>query len=288
VTSENLSKKQFSIWRKKVNMPIVFRGFIKNSKACKTWSLEWLNENFGDEVVLCIPPEISSFLGEEVKLKEISVRDFCTLKDYQNYYINNHHSLFGNKDFYESCKGKNIEDLRGTRHIVDQWFISRSTQTGTSLHCANGDNMFLNIKGRKEWHFIHPSYTPLLSPLVSKYGTYAVAGVEKYLLNDWSSIIEKYPFFKFIPVYKVVLEEGDVLFNPPWWWHSVRNLDYFTLGSATRYLAPGKASNIPVFHVCQVVEAIRHPIKSVYPQTVYMLFFKGINKGLLNSIFSKK
>ncbi|WP_242083918.1 cupin-like domain-containing protein [Aestuariivivens sediminis] len=287
VAPEHITPKEFARWRKQVNMPIVLRGFIKNSKACQTWSIPWLSTHFGDQTVQCIPPDISSFLGEEVKLQDLSVKDFCTLKAYENYYINNHHSLFGKTDFYDSCEGRRIEALRGTRHVVDQWFISRSTHTGTSLHCANGDNMFLNIKGRKEWHFIHPSYTPLLSPLVSKYGTYAVAGVEKSLLNQWDAITDTYPYFKRIPVYKVVLQEGDVLFNPPWWWHSVRNLDPFTLGCATRYLAPGKASNVPVFHVCQVVEALRHPIKSVYPQTLYMLFFKGVNKGLLNSIFSK-
>lgn len=288
VNSEILSKKQFAEWRTKINMPIVFRGLIKNSFACQNWSIEWLIENFGDEVVHCIPPEISSLLGEEVKLEKISLKDFCAKKEYHNYYINNHHSIFENKDFYESCNGKKIEDLRGARHLIDQWFISRSNQTGSSLHCANGDNIFLNIKGRKEWHFIHPSYTPLLSPILSKYGMYAVAGVEKSLLNKWDSIREIFPYFKFIPVYKVVLQEGDVLFNPPWWWHSVRNLDGFTLGCATRYLAPGKASNIAVFHIGQIVEAIRHPIKSIYPQTLYMLLFKRVNKKLLNSIFSKK
>jgi len=288
VNAENLSKKQFSKWRKKVNMPIVLRGFIKNSIACQTWSIDWLNENFGNKMVQCIPPEISSLLGEDVKLKKISLKEFCTKDEYHNYYINNHHTIFEIDDFYKSCDGEKIEDLRGTRHLIDQWFISRSTQTGSSLHCANGDNIFLNIKGRKEWHFIHPSYTPLLSPILSKYGMYAVAGVEKSLLNKWVSIIETFPYFKFIPVYKVVLEEGDVLFNPPWWWHSVRNLDGFTLGCATRYLAPGKASNIAVFHIGQIVEAIRHPVKSIYPQTLYMLLFKRVNKRLLNSIFSKK
>lgn len=282
-----LSKKEFAKWRSKVNMPIVFRGFIKDSQACKKWSKEWLTYNYGDKLVQCIPPNITSLIGEEVQLKEVSISDFCNLDEYNNYYINNHHLLFKQKDYYESCNGKKVESLRGMRHLIDQWFISRSNQTGSSLHCANGDNMFLNIKGRKEWYFIDPTYTPLLNPILSKYGIYAVAGVEKILLNNWDSISDKYPYFKFIPVYRVVLQEGDVLFNPPWWWHSVRNLDDFTLGCATRYLSPGKASNVPVFHLGQMIEAIRHPIKSIYPQTLYMLLSKRVNKGLIHSIFSK-
>lgn len=288
VATIDIPAKSFSRWRKKVNMPIVLRGYIKNSDACRHWSKSWLTANYGNKKVQCIPPDIPSLIGEEVKLETVTISDFCNSDKYHNYYINNHHLLFKKKDFYESCNGKKIEALRGSRHLIDQWFISRSNQTGTSLHCANGDNIFLNIKGRKEWHFIHPSFTPLLSPILSKYGVYAVAGVEKSLLSKWDAIKEIYPYFIFIPVYKVVLEEGDVLFNPPWWWHSVRNLENFTVGCATRYLAPGKASNVPVFHFGQMIEAIRHPIKSIYPQTLRMLFFKGVNSGLINSIFSKK
>lgn len=288
VNPNYLSKKEFRKWRTKINMPIVLRGLIKDSEACQKWSIEWLHNNFGDARIQCIPHKLTSLLGEEVKLEEISVKEFCSREKYRNYYINNHHSFFSSEDFYENCKGKQIDDLRGMRHVITQWFISRSNQTGTSLHCANGDNMFLNVKGRKEWHFIHPSFTPLLSASLSKYGVYAVADVEHSLFNNWESIIERYPHFKYIPVYKVVLEEGDVMLNPPWWWHSVRNLDSFTMGCATRYIAPKTASNIAVFHYCQIVESIKHPIKSIYPQTLYMLLFRGNNKKLLNSIFSKK
>ena len=66
-TSDHLSKIEFAKWRKKVNMPIVLRGFLNNSIACQTWSIEWLTERFGDQMVQCIPPNLSSLLGEEVQ-----------------------------------------------------------------------------------------------------------------------------------------------------------------------------------------------------------------------------
>ena len=33
-----------------------------------------------------------------------------------------------------------------------------------------------------------------------------------------------------LPRLEVILEPGDVLFNAPWWWHTVENLDDLTVG----------------------------------------------------------
>jgi len=289
INSADLTKKQFTKWLVKINTPIILRGFIKQSKACQDWSLDWLLENFGNKKILCLPPDMKSLLGQDVKLIELTVHDFCTQEKYRDYYINNHHSIFAATDFYDNCQGSKVDKLRGLKHIVCQWFISRSIKTGTKLHCANGDNMFINVKGRKEWHFIHPSYTPLLSPALSKYGVYAVSEVEESMNDKWEAIIEKYPHFKYIPKYKAILEEGDVMLNPPWWWHTVRNLDDFTVGCATRYLTNLKtANNIPAFNYCQMADSIKHPKKSIYPLTLGMLFFRRSKEKLINSVFSKK
>lgn len=288
IKSEDLTKGLFKKWRLKANMPLVIKGLIKDSYACENWSTDWLGATFGDEKVLCVPPEFSTEKGEKVKLKEVRVRDYFSKDEYKQYYINNHHSIFGPNDFYQNCKGRQIEELRGSRSLIDQWFISRSKKTGSPLHCANGDNLFLNIKGRKEWHFIHPSYTPIVSPLLSKYAIYAIADIENSLFADWESIYERHPMLKYVPIYKVVLEEGDVLFNPSWWWHSVRNLEDFTIGCATRFMAPRTSNNISVFSYCQMIEAVKHPRKSVIPQSLSMLLSRKVNKNLLVYMFSKE
>jgi hypothetical protein len=50
---------------------------------------------------------------------------------------------------------------------------------------------------------------------------------------------EAFPLFKYCPVYTSVLEPGDVLFNPPWWWHSIKNITPKTVGIATRWHTDG-------------------------------------------------
>ncbi len=286
IHAEDISESLFKEWRIKVNMPIVIKGLIKDSNACKNWSKNYLTEKFGNEEVQCIPPSSSTEAGTKAKLKEISLEDFFTKDDYKNYYINNHHSVFKTDDFYENCYGKKVESLRGSKCLIDQWFISRSNQTGSALHCANGDNLFLNIKGRKEWHFIHPSYSPILSPLMSKYAVYVISDIENSLLANWNSIYKSHPILEYVPIYKVVLEEGDVLFNPSWWWHSVRNLDTFTIGCAARFRAP-KSINNSAFSFCQIIEAFKYPRKSVIPQFLFMLIKRKVSKNFIGSIHSK-
>ena len=96
--------------------------------------------------------------------------------------------------------------------------------------------MFLNIVGQKEWHFIDPSYTPVLRASVAKYGVYAISEMSEEIGKDGHNEITKgYPHMKHVPFYKRVLEEGDLLYNPPYWWHTVRNLSDYNVGCATRY-----------------------------------------------------
>jgi hypothetical protein len=49
------------------------------------------------------------------------------------------------------------------------------------------------------------------------------------------------PFLK-IPRYETVLEPGDFLFNPSWYWHAVKNKTDYTIAVANRYLSANALS----------------------------------------------
>jgi oxalate decarboxylase/phosphoglucose isomerase-like protein (cupin superfamily) len=61
----------------------------------------------------------------------------------------------------------------------------------------------------------------------------------------WTDNYDKkaFPLFQYCPVYTAVLEEGDVLFNPPWWWHSIKNISDTTIGVASRWHTDGIAGH---------------------------------------------
>ena len=107
---------------------------------------------------------------------------------------------------------------------------------GSETHNAMASNIFYQIKGRKSWVFFPPSQTPYLkpalnaNPFASQTHTIAQNPVDE--ISPWVSKLERY---------EAVLEPGDILFNPSWWWHSVYNLgskDDLVIGCPVRYQQP--------------------------------------------------
>jgi hypothetical protein len=295
VAAENWDHAKFARWRKTANSPLVIKGLLKNSRAVNEWSKAWMVEHHGDAPTRCLDTTTSpdrrdkSMVGENVTLHDISLRDFLLKDQFSQFYVNNFHGVFSDSDFAEYCDGEKINQLRGAKYTVVQWFISRAMGTGTPLHCANADNLFLNIKGRKEWHFFHPALTPVMLPALSKFAVYAVSEIGEFTPEKYAERYQAFPHVAKMPKMIYVLEEGDVLYNPPWWWHNVQNRSSFNVGCATRYIAhPINVRNAPQFQICQFVDAIKHPVQSLYPQGLLMRFFKRDRSRLIDSIFSKK
>ena len=56
---------------------------------------------------------------------------------------------------------------------------------------------------------------------------------------DDDFVKEGLPAFKYCPTYSAVLEPGDILLNPPFWGHGIRNVTDKTVGVATRWHTGG-------------------------------------------------
>lgn len=269
ISPEHFTAKGFRSWKSEINTPLVVKNFLKDAPILELASKEKLIENHGDIPVRCVQPDFhlkakeESGIGQNVDPAHTTLKEFLTSEEFDSFYIN-FLPLLDKEDFLNSCKGRELDDLLGQPNIMNQWFISRVANNGSTLHNASADNMFLNIKGLKEWYFIHPSYTPLMQSSMSKHGLYCVSETDETFEEDYYQfMVKKYPYFKHIPVYRVVLEEGDLLFNPPWWWHRVQNLTPFTVGCATRYYEVKKAiTNVPTFFLGILIETIKDPKNS--------------------------
>jgi len=90
------------------------------------------------------------------------------------------------------------------------------------------------VKGKKRWQFISPEHTYLCGMMIHPSSLHCAANITG-LQNTWRDLDELY---KYIPIYECNLEEGDVLLNPPWWWHSIKNLTEFSVGIPTRWSVP--------------------------------------------------
>ena len=97
------------------------------------------------------------------------------------------------------------------------------------------------MTGQKKWWTIPPSQTPYLKPSINLAGfsafTHTLVGKDGKQVSPWMSKIERYT---------AIVNPGDVLINPPWFWHGILNIGDSprtpVIGCPSRY-ARGKLMN---------------------------------------------
>lgn len=207
--------------------PVVLRGFMDGKDVLKKLSFETILKNHGEEDVFLTKKEIDGYPG---KLKEV---------ENPKIYLHNSEKLF-NK-FPEMRKLFEYERLEPFLHMkagYEQIFMGKEG-TGSPFHQAAVYNMFYMVDGSKTWWFIDPYDTFLAYPVA------LIGRAANVLMCLWPGDYNKeaFPLFEYCPVYKTTLNPGDVLFNPPWWWHSIKNVTPTTVGVASRWHTDGIAGH---------------------------------------------
>ena len=102
------------------------------------------------------------------------------------------------KELIEDVGYKDFDKIMPSHLITAQIFMGMSKGTGTSYHCANYNNLFFQIDGRKKWTFVSPRYNPLMYPMFNEKSMDVASFVTVFALND-EEVMEK-----FYPLYKLV------------------------------------------------------------------------------------
>ncbi|MFT6415366.1 MAG: hypothetical protein ACJARZ_000702 [Dokdonia sp.] len=293
IDAKDFNKEFFDAWKKHVDQPIVVKGYLKDAEIMKYAEKENLIKAKGDLPVKHLSTKnISEDLnkvGQNIQLDSTTLKEYLTLPEYEQSYLNNFYGVLNDSDFTEKCKGKEIDEIHGKTNMITQWFIARSKKTGSTLHCAGGYNMFLNIKGQKEWYFIDPSYSTIMQPAMSKYAHYTVSELfETHDGDFFTQIRNEYPELKHVPFLRYELEEGDMLINPSHWWHRVMNLTDYTVGCATRYKLLEKTGVNFTYMACIIIDAIKHPKNSVLFKVYKINNNEQKKKKFIDGIFSAK
>jgi hypothetical protein len=199
-------------------MPVVLRGYALDCDAVKRWNFDYIVDKCG-EVDVNLTSAESDRVG---KLKEVrDPRMYCANAD----------APF--KRFPELVDELGIRKLVPYLHrdnTLNQFFIGQKA-TGSGFHCAGIWNFFYMIEGRKKWTFVDPALTWMIYPSIN---ISAVAFSSLVSFPDKCDL-SVYKLYKYCPRYSVELNPGDVLFNPPWWWHAVDNLTLTSVAVATRW-----------------------------------------------------
>ena len=132
------------------------------------------------------------------------------------------------------CK-KLLSKSLGAQVIISsyQLFISDNTGTGTPCHndLSGESNLFFQIQGQKKWRLIDPIYSLLVYPIMPNKPTYG----ESLIIKPDGSMDKRARLTKYIPQNEVTIKAGEVLYVPPFYWHSVKNLTNRTFAIATRW-----------------------------------------------------
>jgi hypothetical protein len=244
-------------------VPFVLKGVAAGWPAIRKWTPEFFASNYGADKI-CVRVKSAGVGAESVYTRDVTVTELVdNIRNDGEYYANNLEDLFNNHpELRKDLLLREVEayscadppkfapgEKRGWRLprwgeiLSTQIFISNANGR-TGYHCAAGGNFFLQVHGRKKWVFVNPRHSPFMYPVIRKDFFYSCSAVDFRMGRD-EQMKEGFGLYNLIPKYEVVLEPGDVLYSPQWWWHTIDNLG-LSIGVAMRFRTGAFAGN-PVY-----------------------------------------
>ena len=231
---KDLSKKQFKDQYLKKGIPVVMEGKANDWKCVKKWSIDWLYDNYcNDEVAIFNPLDSNTgkvnYNIEETTLK--MVIEAMKIGDTTKYSRFNR-LLYDHPELLDDFNWKWLYKMRNniSSGKTFQVFIG-GKGTNTTLHCASEHNLFTQVYGEKLLFLYAPKSDILLDPPITRSPYF----YSKF--NPENPNLNEFPAAKYLCTWECILKPGDVLFNPPLWWHQVKNLSH-SIGVGFRWFSP--------------------------------------------------
>lgn len=204
------------------HLPVVMRGAAKAWPCMGTWTPTYFADLYGEVEVGLINVSIEE--AEEmdthiprvdtVSLQEVvdSIRDGSMRYARFIPLLHHHPHLQADLDlgWLRRMRGRGVV---GTNF---QLFLG-GAGTSTATHSALGSNLFVQIYGRKTWWIAPTTFSHLFQPPMRR---------QPFFFSDVNLRdvdLERRPLLRYASVYTVTLAPGDVLYNPPFFWHQVSN-----------------------------------------------------------------
>ncbi len=216
---EDVDPKVFINQYLKKGIPVVFKGLASNWGCCQKWSLDYFKDLHGDDEIINVANNIGEVPVEKMTLAEIIDQILQGNSKYYRFYplLKRHPEHI--KDFdYDWLRNRRTTNLAE----VFQVFIG-AAGTETPIHNAGVCNLFVQAHGTKKWILYPQNMISVIDPepVVNFHRGAPFRQGEPF--NPFNPDYNKYPLYEKIDRYEVMLEQGDVLWNPPYMWHTVRN-----------------------------------------------------------------
>jgi hypothetical protein len=203
--------------------PVVFPGAAKNWECCRKWTFQWFKEHYGaDDVFLVDHAAVErNPLGKDSE--HLTFADLIDGIDQGSMkYARFHPLLQRHPELRNDIDQRWVKEHVSNPHTGWMRFYTLfmgGKGTDTAIHNAGNPNLFIQVCGQKLWRFYPEEHTPIFDPLANrsiyKYTTY----------HPDDPDYERFPMARHMDYYETVLEPGDILYNPSYYWHHVSNPD---------------------------------------------------------------
>lgn len=276
---KDLSLHEFREKYLKPGIPVIFDGAAKNWDCCKKWSLDYFEELHGDDRIVIANTKKMQNSYRELTLREVIQQIKKGTNEYYRFYplLERHPEHIRDFDYKWLRERKNNFSL----FEAFQVFIG-AKNTDTPLHNANQGNLFVQAYGEKHWMMYPNYYVPVIDPEpIRNVYRNAHYKTEKGPFDPFTLNYEPhYKLFRYIDCFEAYLRPGDVLWNPPFYWHAVKN-PTDSIGVGYRWLAPLHAFSVSPLYALLDTFATNPPIwKSyrLYKQDINLIHLAEYNQ----------
>lgn len=207
--------------------PVIITGAMKSWNALSLWTADYLNTVVGNTQVDISVSQNSLFTGNQengfAKLRQkMNFIEFINLlqkdKSTDNYYYLQQQSITAN--FPQLFSDIELPEYFDKKRLIDPTIWIGSEGNISPLHYDAMDNLFAQVSGRKRFLLFNPQQTSLLYPFPadSKIPHMSQINIDKL---DF----DKFPNFSKAKYFDCVIEAGEILFIPVFWWHQVYSLE---------------------------------------------------------------
>lgn len=274
---KDLSLKEFKNHYVKKGIPVILEGAANDWACVKKWSLEYFKELHGKDEIVLVDSTSVDYNYELTTLADV----IDNIRGGGSKYYRFYPLLVRHPEHIKDFDYKWLQERKSKPALVDafQVFIG-GEGSNSGLHNANQSNLFVQTYGEKKWILYSHYYTTIIDPSPIQ-NLYRLAPQKKETgsFNPFKPDFEKqYELFKYIDGYSVHLKPGDILWNPPFYWHAVQNVTD-SIGVGYRWLSPFYSFKISPLYMFLDCFATKPPIWKTYE-----LYKKDINELQLEEV----
>lgn len=233
---KNLSLKDFKSEYVDKMIPVILEGAANEWNCLKEWSFDYFKDLHGEDKIVMADQLKMENQYETMTLAELIDGISKRTGKYYRFYplLDKHPEHILDFDY------KWLRERRNplTAFEAFQVFMG-GDNTITPIHNANQCNLFTQVYGEKKWVLYHPKHTPIVdpNPVRNVYRDGPIKSEEGQFDPFNPDFSGPYKLYKYIDGLTVHLRPGDVLWNPPFYWHSVKNVGN-SIGVGYRWLPP--------------------------------------------------